>query len=311
MNNHRRPFVLALITCLGLTILLSGCNLPGSGNPTAVPQDVLATFVAETVQAQTGSTPPVVNTPALTNTPAPLLTPTETQTALVEDTPTSTDLPPTATETATLTLGVPQINAEQDTRCRLGPSTIYNVVGFLLTTEQSTVHGKDSGGEWWYIENPKKPGAYCWVWGGSTRVSGDTSSLPVITPPPTPTFTATVGPSLVLTYDNVHACGSTPTAIIKVRNSGSEALESLNLKIEDLTNSTTLYPAATSNAPFMGTSGECPPGGDSLPAGKTYYVGGAIGAGNSGHTARVTVKLCTEDDLDGACETKTVQFTIP
>jgi hypothetical protein len=314
MNAHRRACALALLTCLGLTILLSGCNLPSAGNATSIPQVVLATYVAETVQAQAtlaSNTPelPVPSTP--TDTPVLTVLPTETQTVLAENTPTPTDSPATATVTATLTSSVPLINAEQDTRCRLGPSTVYAVVGFLLTTEQSTVHGKDSGGEWWYIENPKKPGANCWVWGGSTQVSGDTGSLPVITPPPTPTFTATVGPAFVLTYDNVHACGSTPTAIIKVQNNGNEALESLNLKIEDLTNSTTLYAAATSNAPFMGSSGECPPGGDALPAGQTYFIGGAIGAGNGGHTARATVKLCTEEDLDGACETRTVQFTIP
>jgi hypothetical protein len=214
-------------------------------------------------------------------------------------------------EAATSTPAVPIINAEQDTRCRLGPSTVYNVVGFLLTTEQSTVQGKDSAGEWWYIENPKKPGSYCWVWSGSTRVSGDTGSLPVITPPPTPTFTATVGPTFSLSFDNVHACSGTPTAILTVKNNGGGDLESLSLKIEDLTSSNTLYGPATSNAPFMGTSGECPPGGDALPPGKTYTIGGAIGAGNSGHTARATVKLCTEDDLDGACVTKTVEFTIP
>lgn len=306
MKNHNSVWALALQACLGLIILLGGCNLPGGETPTAVSQDVLSTFVAETIQAQSG---PI--TPGLTDTLAPPAIPTDTPTVAVQDTPTATISPATATITATLTLSVPLINAELDTRCRLGPSTVYSVVGFLLTTEQSTVQGKDSGGEWWLIENPKKPGTSCWVWGGSTQVSGDTAALPVITPPPTPTFTATVGPSFSLAYDNVHACGGTPTAIFKIQSNGNDDLESLNLKIEDLTNSTTLYGATTSNAPFMASSGECPPGGDTLPAGKTYYVGGAIGAGNAGHTARATVKLCTEDDLDGACETRTVQFTIP
>ncbi len=311
MTDPKLTWTLAMIVCLGLTFLLSGCNLPGTGNPTAISQEILATYVAETIQAQAGSTSLPVDTPLPSETPAQPMAATETPALATEDALTPTDFPVTATETATLTSSVPLIKAEQDTRCRLGPSTVYAVIGFLLTTEQSTVHGKDSGGEWWYIENPKKQGANCWVWGGSTQVSGDTSALPVITPPPTPTYTATVGPSFVLAYDNVHACGGTPTAILKVQNTSNADLESLNLKIEDLTNSTTLYAAATSNAPFMGTSGECPPGGDTQPAGKIYYVGGAIGAGNSGHTAQATVKLCTEDDLDGSCETKTVQFTIP
>jgi len=308
MLSNRRVGTQPLVLWLLLAVLLTGCNLPGNAGPTAVSQEVMATYVAETVQAQVIQTQLAVSTPLPSDTPA---LPTDTLTAVVEDTPAPQEPSATATEAATATLGVPLINAEQDTRCRQGPSTVYNVVGFLLTTEQSTVQGKDSGGEWWYIENPKKPGAYCWVWGGSTRVVGDTGSLPIITPPSTPTFTATVGPTFTLSFDNVHACSGTPAAIFKVKNNSSNALESLNLKIEDLTSSSTLYAAATSNAPFMGTSSECPPGGDALPAGKTYFVGGEIGSGNSGHTARATVKLCTEDDLDGACETKTVQFTIP
>ncbi len=317
MIDNKRSGTLTFILWLGLALFLSGCNLPGGGSPTAVSQDSLSTFVAETFQVQANQTQLAVSSlsptdiPAPMDTPAPPVLPTDTQPAAPLETATLTESPATVTETATLTPSVPLINAEQDTRCRLGPSTVYNVVGFLLTTEQSTVQGKDSGGEWWYIENPKKPGSFCWVWGGSTKVSGDTSELPVITPPPTPTFTATVGVSFSLSYDNVHNCSGTPTAIFAVKNNGGGALESLNLKIEDITSSTTLYGAATSNAPFLGSSGECPSGGDSLAAGKTYYVGGAIGAGNSGHTARATVKLCTEDDLDGVCTTKTVEFTIP
>lgn len=306
MNGNKRVMAKAFILWLGLALLVSGCNLPGGGGPTSVPQDDLATFVAATVQAQASENP----VPP-TDTPIPPTLPPDIQSPTPSNTVHSTESQAAATVTATVTLGIPVIKAEQDTRCRLGPSTVYDVTGFLLTTEQSTVHGKDSGGEWWYIENPKKPGAYCWVWSGSTRVSGDTGSLPIITPPPTPTFTATVGPTFSLSFGNVHACSGTPTAILVVKNNGSSSLESLNLKIEDITGSTTLYAAATSNAPFMGTSSECPPGGDSLPAGKTYYVGGAIGPGNSGHTARATVKLCTEDDLDGACATKTVEFAIP
>lgn len=317
MKDKKRNSTLAFILWLGLALILGSCNLPGGSSPTAVSPDSLSTFVAATFQAQANQTqlaasslsPTEILAP--TDTPVPLVLPTDTQPAAPLDTATSTESPATATETATLTSSIPLISAEQDTRCRLGPSTVYDVVGFLLTTEQSTVQGKDSGGEWWYIENPKKPGAFCWVWGGSTKVSGNTSALPVITPPPTPTFTATVGVSFSLSYDNVHNCSGTPTAIFTVKNNGGGTLESLNLKIEDITSSTTLYASATSNAPFLGTSGECPSGGDSLPAGKTYYVGGAIGAGNSGHTARATVKLCTEDDLDGVCTTKNVEFTIP
>ena len=218
------------ILWLGLVVLLTGCNLPGGSSPTAVSQESLTTFVAATVQAQNVQTQAAASPLAPTDTPVPPALPTETQSIVPDVTAAPTDVSATATETYTATPGLPVIHADQDTRCRLGPSTVYDVVGFLLTTEQSTVQGKDSSGEWWYIENPKKPGVFCWVWSGSTRVSGDTSSLAVITPPPTPTFTATAGPSFTLTYDNVHACSGSPTAIFKIKNNGGSALESLNLK---------------------------------------------------------------------------------
>jgi hypothetical protein len=48
-----------------------------------------------------------------------------------------------------------------------------------------------------------------------------------------------------------------------------------------------------------------------LNPGKTFYVGGAIGAGNSGHDAQAKIRLCTEDDLDGTCADKTANFDIP
>ena len=39
---------------------------------------------------------------------------------------------------------------------------------------------------YWIVNNPDRPGE-CWLWGQYASVSGDTSSLPVRTPPPTPT----------------------------------------------------------------------------------------------------------------------------
>jgi hypothetical protein len=201
------------------------------------------------------------------------------------------------------------------TNCRPGPGKVYEpVVGVLAVGQKATVHGRNSSGTWWYIENPGKPGTYCWVWGETTKVEGDTASLPVITPPPPPptaTATPTPGVGFSATFETVHDCGGTPTAIFKIVNNGGVLLHSMSLKIDDLSDSTTLFGPASSDAPFMGTAGECPPGGDTLNVGKTLYVGGAIGSGHSGHSARATIKLCTENGLGGTCVEKTVNFTIP
>lgn len=44
-----------------------------------------------------------------------------------------------------------------------------------------------AGGGWWYIENTTAGRDECWVWGEIRVVTGDTESLPYITPPPTTT----------------------------------------------------------------------------------------------------------------------------
>lgn len=78
----------------------------------------------------------------------------------------------------------PTITAILDTNCRVGPDKAFEVVGALRVDDISEVHGKLKGGGWWYIKNisnelPK----YCWVWAESTKVTGDTSSVPYVSAP--------------------------------------------------------------------------------------------------------------------------------
>ena len=78
----------------------------------------------------------------------------------------------------------PTITAILDTNCRVGPDKAFEVVGALRVDDISEVHGKLRAGGWWYIKNvsnelPK----YCWVWAKSTKVTGDTSSVPYVSAP--------------------------------------------------------------------------------------------------------------------------------
>lgn len=295
-------------------LVLGACNFPATGvaEPTQLSQDAIYTLAAQTlsvqltqnavgrpVESETPTAPPPESPLPATPSPAPTDTPTP------ESTP---------TETLTPTAAVPIISASTATNCRRGPSVLYAPpIGVLKVDQTSEVHGRNAEGTWWYIQNPSNPSTFCWVWGETTSVQGSTSALPVITPPPlppTPTPTATPGANFSAAYETVHDCGGVPTAIFRITNDGGD-LESLNLRIDDITAATTLYGPSASDAPFMGARSECPPGGDTLPAGDTLYVGGAIGSGNSGHTARATIRLCSEDDLDGACRDRTVEFTIP
>jgi hypothetical protein len=302
-----------IVFFVAAALILNACNLPVSGgavsaSPSPASDQAIFTAAAQTLVVQftqnaaTQSAGEVEPPPSSTPEPE-VLAPTETPTLAVTDTPAFTSTPE-----------LPMISASVATNCRRGPSKLYEPpVGVLNVNQTVQVFGRNDAGTWWYIQNPGKTDQYCWVWGDTTTVTGNTAGLSIVTPPPlppTPTFTSTPGANFSASYETVHACGGTPTAIFEIDNNGG-LLDSLTLKIEDVTAGTTLYGPTNSNAPFMGGPSECPPGGDSLPAGKTLYVGGAIGAGGSGHTARATIKLCTDDDLDGACATKTVEFTIP
>lgn len=108
------------------------------------------------------------------------------------------------TITFTPTASSPVATAFQDANCRFGPGQVYNITGALLNGESAPIVGRNAETTWWVIE--LRSGANCWVWDGTVTVSGDTSGVPVVAAPPTPTFTpvpvaapALVGPSGELT----------------------------------------------------------------------------------------------------------------
>ncbi len=154
MNHERHPYAALII----LVIAFLACSLP-SGQPTPIP-------------TVTVSLPPSF-------TPISLATPT---------------LPPTPTLALTSTISIPMVSVSQNTNCRVGPGTAYDIVGALLIGEKAEVVGKYQGGAYWVIKNPDGSGS-CWLWGNYATVSGNTAGLPEMTPPPTPTFTASPIPT--------------------------------------------------------------------------------------------------------------------
>lgn len=90
----------------------------------------------------------------------------------------------------------PQINV------RLGPSsTIYPVVGTLLTGSTAPALGRSQGGDWIQIEFPTAPGGRGWVYSPLVQVSPP-GTLQVVAPPPTPVppATATIDPTLAAQF---------------------------------------------------------------------------------------------------------------
>jgi hypothetical protein len=158
----------------GLTLIVSlACGpvsslLDGSDTQPAVETSVAATLIFERAVA-TAAAQTQVSSPTETSIPA----------SPSAESSTTLEAPPTD---ATV-----QIRANANTNCRLGPHPVYAVIGYLTTDQTSTVVGQLEGGGWWYIQNTTPGREDCWVWGDTTAVTGDTSNLPYITPPPTPT----------------------------------------------------------------------------------------------------------------------------
>jgi hypothetical protein len=203
---------------------------------------------------------------------------------------------------------------ETNANCRKGPSAQYAPPLVVLKEgERTEIFGRNPDRSWWYVQIPGKAGQFCWVWGNNVSVQGDTSAVQVVTPPPvpiTPTFTPTPDVQFDPSFDNVHDCGGDPHAIFELDNEGDIAFESMRLEIRDTDDDNEIYDKS-SDAPFMGAGDECPPGGDVFPAGKTFFVGGNIEEGGSGHDGEAKITLCTKEDLDGICVTEEVGFEIP
>lgn len=113
-------------------------------------------------------------------------------------------------------------------------------------------------------------------------------------------------------FENTHLCLGEVYATVKVVNTGVEFLSSARYEVKDLDTSTILYGPSSHNKAFMISPVGCPPGESDMDPGLTYYIAVNIGAAPpSGHAARFTLMLCTEDALSGTCLEKHVDFVIP
>ncbi|MCX6072272.1 MAG: NBR1-Ig-like domain-containing protein [Chloroflexi bacterium] len=120
------------------------------------------------------------------------------------------------------------------------------------------------------------------------------------------------GPNFEVAFENLHACGSLQYATFRVGNSGGTGFESAQIGIKDLDTSGWLYTTGTNNSPFLGTASMCPPDSSNMGPGSVYFIAASIGASPPhGHDARLTLKLCTADNIAGDCVTKTLDFVIP
>jgi RNA polymerase sigma-70 factor (ECF subfamily) len=106
---------------------------------------------------------------------------------------------PSPTVTPTPTEQAPIVIADANSNCRFGPGTVYNVITYLLEGQSAPIDGRNAEWTWWWIERVDGTG-HCWVWDGRVTVQGDTSDVPVIAAPPTPTPEDKEPPSITVSY---------------------------------------------------------------------------------------------------------------
>lgn len=330
-----KPF--ALILALALAAQLA-CNYPG-----AVPQgDVAQTAAVQTVVAQltlVGPGQPTLPPPAAT-TPPPPATAAPTSTFTPVPTATWTNTPtPIPCNRATFVTDVTVPDGQQFTSGTTFTKTwrLQNSGSCTWTSGYALVfdHGDQMDGPASQqlttgtvapgqsidvsvpLRAPGPPGTYKGYWkirSGDGIVFGVGSSATVAfwveiksaLPPP-------VMLNFTVAYENVHLCGPTlKYATFRLGNTGTEGFESVYIKIVDLDTSASLYPGGSNNTPFLATANDCPPQGSSMGPGSVYFLAASIGADPPhGHNARLTLKMCTQDNLGGGCIEKTADFVVP
>ncbi len=339
---HLRTLLSLFVT--GFLLVSSACTLPApfgspaktsaptnapTGAPTATQgvsaglSPAILTQAAATIQAefeqmnaQAAATEVqlTAEAPAMAEAP-PTLPPTSTPlppTATLA--PTSTPLPtemPLPTNTPKPTVSFPRVRAFTDTNCRQGPDKTSNVKGYLLAGSRADVFGRNGISEWWYIANPSASG-YCWVSSATTEFEGDANALPILFDPTPRPENASSSIGFNIDTANLTACANGISMIFTIFNTSNVALESVSLKIDDLTTSELLFGPSAHNAPFRLSNQDCSAGGDTLWPGNAGYVGGAVNSAPfPGHTIQATIQLCSQENLQGQCYQNTIEFVVP
>ncbi len=280
------------LSALALLVVLVQACAPA----TAPDASFIGTAIAETISVGLTQTdhafvpspiPTLTFTPEFpTHTPAPSLTPTP------EFTPTPL---------------VPQISVSVNTNCRVGPGRVYDRMGFLLAGEAAEVLGRDPTGNYWYVRITNRGQQFCWLWGEYATLSGNTSVLPVFTPPPTPT--PTPSPNFRAIYKGKDFCTGTGWWVeVELENNGTMTFRSISLSVRDTVTDVTLSLSAngfTNNDGCLTstTRDDMAPGAVRIVSSRPFSYDPV------GHSIRATITLCSDRDLKGTCISDVIQFT--
>ncbi len=268
---HQNQAVLRIIFLPTLVLIVSlACNIP-----------VRMSSVEEQDQGTADTHGEIAATePAEAESVAPISTPTS---------------PPTITPTPT-----PWVNISGNTNCRFGPGSVYDLIKTYLAGDQALLLGKNAGEDFWYIQDTEQDNLYCWLWGHYATPVGDVASLPVFTPPPTPT------PALnfSIAYE-VSDCGAGSCWLwFSITNTGGVPLES----VKTYAKNTVTSADATYNSNVFQTA-VAGPDISKANLGATVYTHSGQLPNPSGNKVNVNITVCSLDGQSGVCLTKSLSVT--
>ena len=283
-----------LLTAFTLLFAMLACNLPSAGTQVAVQDDdgaVEATVAASLATAadQVQAEDPPVAAPSPSQTPTPSETPTVTPTS---------------------TRSIPMVRVSQNTNCRSGPGTVYDLIYIFMVGDEAEIIARSSAPNYVIIEVPDGSGRECWLWMQYGEQTGSTDHLPERTPPPTPTPAATATPEINFTIgvENLDLCMGKELVFIRITNTGALKLESSQITAKNQDTSETV----SHQTNMFGSTANCiSVAMAAINPGASGYSSAGFTPPIAGDTINITYKSCAGDGLAEPCLTKSISYDVP
>jgi hypothetical protein len=159
------------------------------------------------------------------------------------------------------------------------------------------------------IQLPSNPSITCWLWTQNARVAGNTSGLPFVNVPSTPTPWPTPVAAFTVVYNSTITCNGIYELKFEIENTGSVTWESDKIKA---TNLGTNEVVTESRNDFPNVVNGCtePSDDQNLESGEVgYTMSGNFSTNPVGHNFSAVIHVCSEDNMNGTCMQTTITFT--